>query len=110
MNYQTVTPIRMAQGALTTTAVSFYQVPSNSKAILKNIVVTNTTAGALLLKVFVSTSTTPPNTDAILFDVSVSPGTPFQWAGSVAMEASERLLASASAAGLNIRASGGEAV
>ena len=110
-NYQTVTPIQLGQAALTTAQTTIYTVPSSSRVYLKEIDICNTTGGALTVNVFlVPSGSTAGTTNAVLYGNSIAANTTYQWKGVQILNTSQALIASASASGLTLIASGGQAV
>jgi len=114
-NYQNVTPIQIAQAALTTSYATLYTVPTNpttpTRTYLKDMDICNTTAGALYVYVsIVPSAGTASSSNAIFYNTLVPANSTLQWSGTQVMPTLATLQAKGSATGLTITVSGGEAV
>jgi hypothetical protein len=114
-NYQNVTPIQMAQAALTTSYATLYTVPTNattpSRTYLKQIDVCNTTAGALTFYVsIIPSGGTAGTANALFYGQSVAANSIYSYSGVQILPTSSFIQAKGSATGLTITISGGEAV
>lgn len=113
--YQNVTPVQIAQAALTTSYVTLYTVPTNAttptRTYLKQIDVCNTTGGALTFYVsIVPASGTAGTANALFYGQSVAANSTFSYAGVQVLLTNSTVQAKASNTGLTITISGGEAV
>jgi hypothetical protein len=110
MAYQTVTPAKLGRLAIGTSAGTVYQAPAATRTFLKDFDVCNTTAAAQLLTVYiVDTGDVPSTGNALLYLASIPANSTLQWTGNQILHPGDSLQAQASAFGLTIRASGGEA-
>ena len=114
-NYQNVTPVQIAQAALTTSYATLYTVPTNpttpTRTYLKDMEFCNTTGSAINVYVSIVPSGGSAGTaNAIYYNTSVAANSTLQWTGTIVMLTSSTLQAKASTTGLTITASGGEAV
>jgi len=130
-NYQNVVPNQLGQAALTAVPQTIYTVPvvvansavgvsnnvtQTTRTYLKDINICNTTAAALTVYVFiVPNSGTAAASNAIIYGKSIAANDVYRWTGSQILPASmsgtskTTLQAYASAVGITITASGGEA-
>ena len=110
LNYQDVTPAKLAQAALTASFVTLYTVPTNARTIVKTIDVCNTTAGALQISIcMVPVAGSAGTGNALVYGASVPANSTFQWEGTQIMNDGDFISAKGSAVGLTLTASGGEA-
>ena len=114
-NYQNVTPIQIAQAALTTSYVTLYTVPANAttptRTYLKQIDVCNTTGSAATFNLHIVPVTFSAGTqNALFYAQTVAANSTFSYAGVQVLPTSSFISAKASATGLTITISGGEAV
>lgn len=110
-NFQTVTPIHLGQGAITTSYTTLYTTPLSTRTYLKEIDIVNTTAA--IVNVYVSlvpTGNTAGTANALLYNNSLPAYTTMQWTGSQVLDGGTTIQVKASATGCTIIASGGEAV
>ena len=124
-NYQNVVPTQLCQAALTTGYVTLYTAPSvvtnsavnpsnivtsTTRTYLKDMQICNTTAGALQLYMsIVPSAGTAGTANAIYYGVTVAANTTLIWQGTQVIMTGATLQAKASATGLTLTASGGEA-
>jgi hypothetical protein len=114
-SYQNVTPLQMAQAALTTSFVTLYTVPTNattpSRTYLKQIDVCNTTSGALTFHIcIVPLAGTADATNALFYGQTIAANSTYSYSGVQILPTSSFISAKASGSGLAITISGGEAV
>jgi len=114
-NYQNVTPVQIAQAALTTSYATLYTVPTNAttptRTYLKQIDVCNTTGGAITFNLHIVLATFSAGTqNASFYAQSVAANTTFSYTGVQVLPTSSFISAKASTTGLTITISGGEAV
>lgn len=110
-NYQTVTPIKLGQAAITTSYATLYTVPVTTKTYVKDIDIINTTAATIHIYVsLVPKAGTAGTANALLYYNAIPAYTTMQWTGSQIMNEEETIQVKASATGCTITASGGEAV
>jgi hypothetical protein len=109
--YQVVTPTSLGQAALTTTIATIYTVPALSRAFFKQMSVVNTTAGAVTVNIHLVPSGGAASTaNAIYFEYSIAAKGTLDWNGMHVLNTGGTIQAKASATGITITASGGEAV
>jgi len=110
MPFQNIIPADLGQAALTTVIATVYTVPAATRALLKCFDLANTTGAAITVEVHKVPSGGSAGTgNAIMFGVSVAANSRLQWAGLQVMLPGATLRARASATGVTITASGGEA-
>lgn len=111
MAYNNVTPLRIAQAAITTSYVSIYTAPTNTRTYVKDINVCNTSGGALTVYIsLVPDGGTAGTSNALFYNFSIAANTTYQWSGVQILDAGETIQVKASNTGLTITISGGEAV
>ena len=110
MAYQRIIPADLGQAALTGTVATVYTVPAATRALLKCFDLANTTGAAITVDVHkVPSGGSAASSNAIMLGVSVAANSTLQWTGLQVMLPGATLQARASAVGLTISASGGEA-
>ena len=108
--YEVFVPVKMAQSAITTSAVTVYTTPSDTRALMQDIIIANTTAGALTYNVFLVPATgTAGTANAIFFGVSLAANTSYHWSGTQTLFPGDTIQVQASATGLTISISGQQA-
>jgi hypothetical protein len=113
MAFSSITPAKLGRGAVDTTPTltTVYTVPTLTRAIVKTIDLCNTTAAALTVTVYlVEAGGTAGASNTLIPGVTIPPNGVFQWTGTQILNASDKIQATASGAGITINASGGEAV
>ena len=111
MAYNNITPLQLAQAAMTTSYATVYTVPVNTRTYVKDIDIMNTTAASI--NVFVSlvpSGGTAGTSNALFYQVALPAYTIVQWAGSQILDAGATIQVKASNTGCTINISGGEAV
>ena len=111
MAYNNITPLQIAQAAMTTSYVTVYTVPDNTRTYVKDIDIMNTTAASI--NVFVSLvpdGGTAGTSNALIYQMAIPAYTMFQWAGTQIIDAASTIQVKASNTGCTINISGGEAV
>jgi len=110
-NYQLITPLQLAQAALTTSYAPLYTTPANTRTYVKGIDVCNTTGGPISVSVsLVASGGTAGSSNAIFYQAVIPGYTTLQWSSTQVLSVGGTLQAKASATGATITASGGEAV
>ena len=110
-NYQVITPVQVGQTAITTAYTTLYTVPASTRTYLKQMDICNTTTGPITVSVsLVPSAGTAGASNALFFNASVPGGTTIQWAGTQVLDTSSTIQVKASATGLTVTTSGGEAV
>jgi hypothetical protein len=111
MAFNVITPAKLGQTAITTGVTTLYTTPASTRTFVKDMDISNTTAGSLNLRVFfVPSAGSAATTNALFYDVAIAANTTFQWLGTQILNAADTIQVQASAAGLTITASGAEAV
>lgn len=113
MAYNNITPLQLAQAAMTTSYATIYTVPSTpaTRTYVKDIDIMNTTAAAIDVYVsLVPSGGTAGTSNALFYQVSLPAYTIVQWAGSQIIDAGSTIQVKASNTGCTITISGGEAI
>lgn len=111
MAFDVITPTKLGQAAITTGVTTLYTVPASTRTLLKELNISNTTAAAINVRVFlVPSAGAAGTTNAFLYDVSVPANNSLQYNGVQVMDAGETIQVQAASAGLTITASGAEAI
>lgn len=109
--YQNITPINIAQAAITTSYATIYTTSTSSRVFVKDIDIVNSTSSAINIYVSLVPSGGTAGTDNAIFYANALPAnTTVQWCGSQIMNAGTTIQVKASAVGCTITVSGGEAV
>lgn len=110
-NFQTVTPVHLGQGAITTSYTTLYTTPLSTRTYLKDIDIVNTTSAIVNIYVsLVPAAGTAGTANALLYNNSLPAYTTMQWTGSQVLDGGTTIQVKASATGCTVIASGGEAV
>jgi hypothetical protein len=111
MAFQNITPAKLGNLAVTASFQTVYLTPASIRALVKDINICNTTAGALTVDLCVVPSGgTAGTSNAVLFTTSVAAGASYRWQGLIVMNPGDSLQVRGSAVGLTIFVSGAEAV
>ena len=111
MTFQQITPVKLAQAAVTAGTTTIYTVPALTRALVKDIDLCNTTAGALTINVhLVPSAGSASAANALFFGASISANTTLQWSGVQVMNAGDTIQVQGSGAGITANIGGGEAV
>jgi hypothetical protein len=111
MAYQNITGIRIGQAEMTTSYLSVYNVPINTRTYVKDITVCNTTSSSINIYVsLVPAGGTVGTANAIFYNTALPGGTTVQWTGSQILDTSDTIQVKASATGCTITVTGGEAL
>jgi hypothetical protein len=111
MAFDTITPVRFGQAAITTSAVTLYATPASTRALIKEISVVNTTATAATFDVYlVPSAGTAGTSNALFYEQPLAAKETLQWNGLQILNAGSTIQVKASITGLTVVASGGEAV
>lgn len=111
MTFQQITPVKLAQAAVTTGTTTIYTVPALTRALVKDIDLCNTTAGALTINVhLVPSAGSASAANALFFGASISANTTLQWSGVQVMNAGDTIQVQGSGLGITVSISGGEAI
>lgn len=110
MSYQNVVPNQLGQAAITLGATTIYTVPNLTRTFVKDIDIANTTGSAINATVYLVPSASIAGTaNTLVPTVSIPANSIFQWTGSQVLLPGGTIQVQASALGLTITASGGEA-
>lgn len=111
MAFQNITPAKLGQSAATTGNTVLYTTPALTRTFVKDIDICNTTPAPILVRIFlVPSAGSPAAGNAIAYDWLVAALSTVQWAGSQLLYAGDTIQIRASAPGVTVTASGGEAV
>lgn len=104
----TITPIKIAQGAIGTTLSTFYTVPASSTLLVKDFDICNTTAATITITMYlVPSGGTAGSSNMIVPAYSLPANAMMQWAGTQVLNAGDFIQIVASAVGSTINISGG---
>jgi len=114
MAFDSITPVKLGQAAITVLPVLVHTVPALSRSIVKTIDICNTTTSDINVNIYlVPSGDTPTTANALLANIKIKATTTsggfVQWGGSQVLNEGDTIQASASAVGLTINISGGEA-
>jgi hypothetical protein len=105
--FQVQVPVKMAQAAITTSVVTLYTIPAINRSIVQDIMIANTTGGALTCNIFfVPAAGSAGTTNAILYGFSIGANTSYHWTGSQVLFPGDTIQVQASGTGLTISISG----
>lgn len=108
--FQVTVPVKMAQAAITTSAVNVYTTPATSRALVQDIMVANTTAGSLTYSIyFVPAAGTAGSGNAIFYQTALGANTSYHWVGQQVLFPGDTIQVQGSAAGLTVSISGQQA-
>lgn len=111
MAYYDITPVKLGQAAITTSYVTIYTAPANTRAFVKDIDIVNTTAAAVSVYVSLVPVGDSAGTDNALFYAnSIPANTTMQWAGTQILDTGDFISVKASATGCTITVSGAEGI
>lgn len=111
MAFNDITPTKLGQAAITTGVTTLYTVPASTRAIVKNLDIVNTSAGALTYRVFlVPSAGTAGTANALFYDFPIDTKENIQWTGTQILNVGDTIQIQASGTGITITASGAEAV
>lgn len=110
MAYQNVVGNRLAQAEMTTSYVTIYTTPLLTRTYVKNIDICNTTTGSLRFYIhLVPSGASSTTSNAIFYNAPINANTTVQWTGSEILTAGDIIQIKASAAGIAVTITGGEA-
>ena len=110
MAFDVITPAKLGQAAITTGVTTLYTVPANTRTLLKEFSIANTTAASINVRVFlVPAAGSAGTSNAFLYDMPVPNNNALQYNGIEVLNAGDTIQIQAASAGLTIIASGGEA-
>lgn len=110
-NFQSITPVQLASGPVTTSDVVIYTTPNVTRTFVKDINICNTSASAQTINLNIVEVTGVAGTaNALLYGFSIAANSVYRWTGVQIMNAGEKISVKGSAAGLTVFISGAEAV
>jgi len=111
MAFNNITPLKLGQAALTTSYVTIYTTPANTRTFVKDLDIVNTTGATIGIYVsLVPSGGTAGTSNALFYNTPLPLNTIVQWAGSQILNAGDTIQVKASATGCTITVSGAEAV
>ena len=101
---------KLFQGAITTgSGVLCYTVPTGYRCTVRDIVIANTTASSINVRVhLVPTGVAVGTTNAMFYDVAVPANTTIQWTGTQVLNTGDFIQGIGSASGITLNISGEE--
>ena len=110
MQFQNIIGVKLGQMAMTTDYLLLYRVPKDTRTYDKDMDICNTTGSAITVYVsLVALGGTAGTTNALFYNTNIPANSTMQWTGSEILEAGDTIWVKASATGLTINATGGEA-
>lgn len=113
MAFDLITPTKLGRGAISTTPTvdTIYTVPSLTRTIVKDIDLSNTSAAALTVTIYlVESGGSPGAANTLIPGITIAPNGMTQWTGSQVLNAGDSIRTTASASGCTINVSGAECV
>jgi hypothetical protein len=111
MAFDVITPVKLGLAAITTGVTTLYTVPANTRTLVKEISIANTTGADIDVRVFfVPAAGTAGTGNAFLYDVPVLTANALQYNGVQVLNAGDSIQIQAASTGLTIHASGAEAI
>lgn len=108
MAYDVMTPVKLGQAAIGTGVSTLYTTPANTRTLVKELNIANTTAAAINVRVFIGSGAAGTG-NAFMYDIPVPANNSIQYNGIQVMNAGDTIQVQAASAGLTITASGAEA-
>ena len=111
MAFQDITGARLGQVEMTTDYIAMYTCPPNTRTYIKDISMCNTHAGAVTVYVnLVPDQATVGPANAIYYNTAIGSADIIHWTGAQIMNAGDTIQVKASASGVTITVTGGEAI
>ena len=112
MTYQTITPTKLGQTVMTTSATTLYTVPASTRTFVKDIDIVNTDGTGVTFDIYlVPSAGTASTANALFYQQPITGKQNIQWNGTQILNAGDTIQVKASAASsITITVSGGEAV
>jgi hypothetical protein len=111
MAFQNISPVKLGFAAITTGVTTLYTVPANTRTLVKELSIANTTGADIDVRVFfVPSAGTAGTGNAFLYDIPVLTANALQYNGVQVLNAGDTIQIQAAATGLTIHASGAEAI
>lgn len=111
MAYDVITPAKLGQGEVGVAPSIFYTVPLNTRVFVKDIDISNTTAGNKDIRIYlVPSGDSPATSNALIYDVAVPTKGGLQWTGTQILDEGDTIQLEADIVGCTANISGAEAV
>lgn len=105
----TITALQLAQAEMPTSAAALYTVPASTIAYVKDINICNTTAGVIVVSLWlVPASGSRATANAFMANVQVPANGTVEWQGTQILPAGATIQALAAASGVGITISGAQ--
>lgn len=109
--FQIVTPVKLGQAAIATTLATLYTAPASTRTFVKDITLANTAAVSISATVhLVPSGGSATAATQLVPSMAIAANTLLQWKGVQTLNAGDTIQTIATATGVTINASGGEAV
>jgi hypothetical protein len=110
MPFQNIIGARLAQVEMPTSYLTVYTTPLNSRTIIKNIDVCNTTSSPVRFYIhLVQSGQASGVMNALFYNAPINANSTLQWTGSDILNEADIIQVKASAAGVTVTITGGEA-
>jgi hypothetical protein len=110
-NFQSITPVQLASGPVTTSNVIIYTTPRITRTFVKDINICNTSATAQTINLNIVEVTGVAGTaNALMYELSIPAKSIYRWTGVQIMNPGEKISVMGSSADLTVFISGAEAV
>jgi hypothetical protein len=110
MAFQNIIGYKLGQAEMPTTYFTVYTVPPNVRTYIKDIDICNTAGSSLRFYVhLVPIGKTAAVDNALFYNAPINGTTTVQWTGSQILNAGDTIQVKASAAGVTVSVTGGEA-
>ena len=115
MAFDVISPAKLGQGSIGTSVSTFYSTPVITRTLVKDMDICNTTTEDINVTVYLVPSGDSPGDENVLLSnikvkADVKWGGIFQWSGIQVLESGGTIQAIATAVGLTMNVSGGEAI
>src|SRR6266404_2426 len=111
MAFQNITPVKLGTGSISVGLTTLYTTPANTRTFVNDLDISNNNTTTAAASVYlVPNGGVAALTNILIPGISVPGKSILQWTGSQIMNAGDTIQTSASATGMTIIASGGEAV
>ena len=111
MAFYDISPVQLAQAAMTTSYATIYSVPADVRTFVKDVTIVNTTSASINIYVsLVPYAGTAGTSNAIFYANALPANTTVQWCGAQILNEAGFISVKASATGCTVMISGGEAV
>ena len=111
MAFYDITPVKLAQAAMTNAYATVYTTPVGTRTFVKDITIVNTTASPIGIYVsLVPSGSNASANNAVFYNNSLPGNTTVEWCGAQIMNGGDTIQIKGSTTGCTFTASGGEAV